>query len=193
MHLVDIESLFINNGIDRVQLFVFKIEQFGDTFHINTTFKGRILLHTDYYLELKDNLSIHINLGQIMRTERFDVENYYDGPLGVEYTKEYSIFRVWSPVAKELKLVIGKNVDELVKYDLTFIDQGLWELKLLGDYDNYLYHYEIRVDLEYKKSLDPYAYSSTTDSEYNYIINPDKVYQFKYSNPLFSDFFKLFL
>lgn len=186
MHLVDIESLFISNKYDRLQLFVFKIEQFGDTFHINTTLKGRILLHTDYYLELKENVRLHVNLGQIMRTERFDVENYYDGPLGVEYTKEYSIFRVWSPVAKELKLVIGKNVNELVKYELNFIEQGLWELKLLGDYDNYLYHYEVRVDLEYKKTLDPYALSSTTDSSENYIIDPEKIYNFKHNVPAFS-------
>ena len=186
MHLVDIESLFISNKYDRLQLFVFKIEQFGDTYHINTTLKGRILLHTDYYLELKEDVRLHLNLGQIMRTERFDVENYYEGPLGVEYTKEYSIFRVWSPVAKELNLVIGKNEFEFQKYELTYIEQGLWELKLLGDYDNYLYHYEIRVDLEYKKALDPYAISSTTDSKYNYIIDPEKIYKFKYDVPSFS-------
>lgn len=185
MHLVDIENLFITNGCDRVQLFVFKIEQFGNTFHINTTLRGRILLHTDYYLELKDNIRLHLNIGQIMRTERFDVENYYDGPLGVEYTKDYSIFRTWSPVAKEIKVVLKKE-DSEIKRDLTFIEQGLWELKLEGDYENYLYHYEVRVDLECKKTLDPYALSSTTDSLENYIIDPKKLYQFKYDVPLFT-------
>ncbi len=185
MFLVDIENLFITNDRDRLQLFVFKIEQFGNTFHINTTLRGRILLHTDYYLELKDNIRLHLNIGQIMRTERFDVENYYDGPLGVEYTKDYSIFRTWSPVAKEIKVVLKKNNLE-IKRDLTFIDQGLWELKLDGDYDNYLYYYEVRVDLEYKKTLDPYAFSSTTDSLENYIIDPNKLYQFKYDVPSFT-------
>ena len=85
-----------------------------------------------------------------------------------------------------MKLVIGKNVNELVKYELNFIEQGLWELKLLGDYDNYLYHYEVRVDLEYKKTLDPYALSSTTDSSENYIIDPEKIYNFKHNVPAFS-------
>ncbi len=185
MPLVDIENLYINNKQDRLQLFVFKIEQFGDTIHINTTLKGRILLHTDYVVELKDNTTLHLNLGQIMRTERFDVENYYDGPLGVEYSKEYSVFRTWSPVAKEIKVVLRKD-DLEIKKDLTFTEQGLWEVKIDGDYENYLYHYEVRVDLESKKTLDPYALSSTTDSLENYIIDPNKVYQFKHDVPSFS-------
>ena len=73
------------------------------------------------------------------------------------------------------KQVVLKKEDSEIKRDLTFIEQGLWELKLEGDYENYLYHYEVRVDLECKKTLDPYALSSTTDSLENYIIDPKKL------------------
>lgn len=184
MPLVDVEELYINNGIDCLKLFVFKIEQFGETFHINTTLKGRILLHKDYYINLQQDLRIHLDLGQIMRTERFDVENYYDGPLGVEYHHDYSVFRVWSPVAKEIKIVLNKE-EEIIEH-LNYVDQGLWELKLFGDYEQYRYHYEVRVDSEFKQTLDPYALASNVDSEENYVIDFSKTYQMQYQSINFS-------
>ncbi len=184
MSLIDVDELYIENGLDRLKLFVFKIEQFGETFHINTTFKGRILLHRDYYINLQQDLKIHLDLGQIMRTERFDVENYYDGPLGVEYHQDYTIFRVWSPVAKEIKLVLSKE-EEVIEH-LNYLNQGLWELKLLGDYERYRYHYEVRIDSEFKRTLDPYALASNTDSEENYVVDLAKTYQMKYQGNSFS-------
>ena len=78
MPLVDCDNLYVSNEDDNIKLVVYKVEQFGEYFHINTTFKGRILLHKDYFINLKENARIQLFLGQIMRTERFDVENYYD-------------------------------------------------------------------------------------------------------------------
>ena len=124
MHLVDCDNLFLSNKRDNIKLYVYKIEQFGEYYHINTTFKGRVLLHKDYFINLKENARIQLFLGQIMRTTRFDVENYYDGPLGVEYHKEYTIFRVWTPVSKEVKLVLDNT-----EYDLEYVSKGLWQLK----------------------------------------------------------------
>lgn len=177
MHLVDCDNLFVSNKRDNIKLHVYKIEQFGEYYHINTTFKGRVLLHRDYFINLKENKQIQLFLGQIMRTTRFDVENYYDGPLGVEYHKEYTIFRVWTPVSKEVKLVLNN-----AEYDLEYVSKGLWELKLDGDHENSSYYYKVRINDEFKKSLDPYAVSSNINSEANYVVDMNKAYQIKHHN-----------
>ena len=177
MYLVDCDNLFVSNKRDNIKLHVYKIEQFGEYYHINTTFKGRVLLHMDYFINLRENAIIKLFLGQIMRTTRFDVENYYDGPLGIEYHKEYTIFRVWSPVSKEIKLVLNNN-----DYDLEYVSKGLWQLKLDGDYENSEYYYMVRIDEDFKKSLDPYALSSSINSEVNYVVDINKTYQIKHHN-----------
>lgn len=182
--LINVDELYINNGYEFLKLFVFKTEQFNDVYHIHTTFKGRILLHKDYYINLANDEKIHLDLGQIMRTERFDVENYYDGPLGVEYHQDYSVFRVWSPVAKEIKLVLKKDEEQV--YNLKYVSEGLWELKLDGDFERYCYHYEVRVNLEFKRTLDPYAFSSSANSKENYVIDFSKTHPFSYPKTNFS-------
>lgn len=177
MPLVDCDHLYVSNNLDNIKLHVSKIEQFGDHYHINTTFRGRVLLHRDYFINLKENKRIYLYLGQIMRTTRFDVENYYDGPLGIEYHPEYTIFRVWSPVSKEIKLVLNDN-----EYDLKYVSKGLWEVKVEGDLENSSYYYNVRINRQFKKTLDPYAVSSNLNSEANFVVDMNKTYQMKYHN-----------
>ncbi len=183
VYLIDIDNLFLtNNDGVLLKLSIFKTEQFDQYYHIHTTFKGRVVLNHDHYINVKDNQQIHLNLGKIMRTERFDVEHYYSGPLGVEYHPDYTIFRMWSPVAKQLNVVLTK--DETKTIPLHYIDKGLWEVKVDGDLENYLYHYEVRVNTTWKIALDPYARSSNANSTENYVIDWNKTYQMQHHNNL---------
>ena len=177
MPLVDCDNLYVSNEDDNIKLVVYKIEQFGEYFHINTTFKGRIKLYRDYFINLKENARIQLFLGQIMRTERFDIENYYDGPLGIEYHKEYTIFRVWSPVAKEIKLILDNQ-----EYCLEYVSKGLWVIKVDKDCESLSYYYNVRINQEFNKCLDPYALSSNINSEANYVVDMNNTYKMKYHN-----------
>ena len=96
--------------------------------------------------------------------------------LGVIYDEKYSIFRVWSPVAKEIKLVIK---DE--EHPLKYTKNGVWELVLNGDYLYEEYYYLVRVDLEFVKTLDPYALANTPNFTASIVIDLSKTYQHKYS------------
>lgn len=141
--------------------------------------------HLDYVIGLSNKSTIKVRLGRITRTLEFDEINYYDGPLGVEYHQEFTIFRTWSPVAKVVKLslpYLKKNID------LTYKGKGLWETKLEGDLDGQPYFYYVRVNEVFVKVLDPYAFASTTNSLFNYVIDFNKTYQFQYPRPKFSGY-----
>ncbi len=184
MTCIDLDNIVVTSHQHSLKLSVFKIEQFGEFFHINTTFKGRINLHQDYYVKLVDGRLIHLDLGQIMRTKRFDVENAYDGPLGVEYHLDKTIFRIWSPVAKEIKLVLNGND----VYPLRYVSKGLWVCQVFGDLDSCKYHYEVRVNEEFVKTLDPYAVASCANSESNYVIDFQKTYQLRYPSTKYNSY-----
>ncbi|UKI49109.1 MAG: hypothetical protein L6U99_10030 [Clostridium sp.] len=99
---------------------------------------------------------------------------YYNGKLGISYSRFNTIFRIWSPVVKEVILVLNHR-----RYALSYIDKGLWELDLKGDFEGYKYYYIVYINGHYKKILDPYGYASDTNGYNNYIIDQTKYERFK--------------
>lgn len=170
-------TLIGNN--EEQKLNVFKQETYSHERHLYCSFLGYICLHVDYFVEVEladsNVLKYYLNLGKITRTKRFDLENYTTEALGVLYNKDYSIFRVWSPVAKEIKVVIN---DE--EFPLKYTSKGVWELVLNGDYLYKEYYYLVRVNQEFVKTLDPYAKSSTPNFTASIIVDLSKTYQPKY-------------
>ncbi|MDL2292492.1 hypothetical protein LJC17_02750 [Acholeplasma sp. OttesenSCG-928-E16] len=145
-----------------------------------------LLLVDNNYLFYHNHKSL-IKSGKIVRTKRFDEEFKYEKlDLGVTYSKENTIVKVWSPVIKDLELVYFKSPKKKEKKKFTYNQKGVWEVKLDGDYDNYLYYLNVKRNKVFKKVLDPYAIASTANGKYNAIINLDSMYQVKNERPHFS-------
>ena len=73
-----------------------------------------IELNRDYRIEDEEGHLTLLKSGSVVRTEEFAQKYNYDGPLGFEYHKDKTIFRIWSPVAKEIILELHHN-DEINK------------------------------------------------------------------------------
>ncbi|MDP5158939.1 MAG: type I pullulanase [Flaviramulus sp.] len=69
--------------------------------------------------------------------------------LWLNYTKEASIFKLWSPTAENVKLNLYKNGFDNNAYEIynlsTYIN-NVWELKLDGDLNGVYYTYQIMID-----------------------------------------------
>lgn len=175
----DVNNLWLVGNNEKIQMRVFKSEQFGNEFHIHASFKGIICLHKDYQVDIDGRVTYNLTLGKITKTARFELDNYYEGPLGFEYKKDYTIFRVWTPVAKELRLaLIDKNGKEEELY-FQYIDKGLWIIKVEGDLDGFGYYLKVRINSKLHSTLDPYAIASAANHKYNYIIDFNKTYPMK--------------
>ncbi len=144
-----------------------------------------LLLHKEYFIEDNQKHRCLLRSGSIIRTREFDEKFKYDGPLGVEYSKEKSIFRVWTPVAKEIEVELYHK-GEKKRYPFEYKNGGLWECVVYGDLEGYGYLLYSRVFEEFKCIHDPYAISSSANGAYNYVIDPQKLYQMKYKKPKFS-------
>lgn len=158
-------------------------ELINSYWHLEYNLSEVLKTHIDYYVYVNDNVQIHLSLGKITRSPLFEKKNYTEEQLGFIYNKESTEFRLWSPVAKEIILVLP-NLK--VEYHLNYFKEGIWKFKVYGDLDQEPYYYMVRINDEFINVLDPYAISSSANSKYNYVIDLNKTYHQKYVKPNFS-------
>ena len=142
-------------------------------------------LHKEYKIEDELCNATTLRSGSVVRTKEFEERYRYDGPLGFEYSKEKTSFRIWSPVAKEIIIEL-KRKDSCTRHHLEYISQGLWQLDLYEDLEGCGYIYYVRVFDEFVKINDPYALASSANAKYNYVIDINKLYRMKNPKPSFS-------
>jgi len=144
-----------------------------------------VKLNKEYYISDNYGNKGLLRSGAVVRDPLYDSMFSYDGPLGVEYSKNKTTFRLWTPVAKEIyvELINGDNKE---RYSLTYKDRGLWEVSIYKDIECYGYLYYVRIFEDFKCILDPYAISSSANRKMNYVIDPNKLYKMKYKKPSFS-------
>lgn len=78
------------------------------------------------------------------------LEDYpvYDGDdLGLTYTKEYSVFKMWSPTAEQVKInfyQFGNGGKPMISYDMKRGANGVWSFKNNGESSPMYYTYQVR-------------------------------------------------
>ena len=112
-------------------------------------------------LHLCDKIRINhqmypIEIGLVTLTDAFDKKFRYEGELGSIYTPEKTTFRVFTPVAKEVYVVISNQ-----EYPMTYHD-GIWELELEGNFKNQTYLYKVRLVDRFEYVKDPYTKAASS-------------------------------
>ena len=125
---------------------------------------------TDKDIEIYQIETIQINhqsfplqIGLVTLTDAFDEKYRYDGPLGVFYTESHTDFYVFTPVAREVKLVISNKT-----YDMDYQD-GVRHTRVMGNLEGKRYYYRVRLQDKWYNVSDPYANAQGMAG--NYIIN----------------------
>ena len=179
------KHFYLNDGIANEQFIIYASYEESEFYKYIVNFIKGISLHKDYYVIDEEGNKTLLQSGSIVRSREFEDEFCYDGPLGVEYHKDYSVIRVWSPVAKEINVGIIKD-DIETQYKLKYTTRGVWKAIIDGDCEGLGYILYSRVHDKLVRINDPYAKASKANGEYNYIINPEKFYKMKFEKPEFS-------
>lgn len=123
----------------------------------------------------------------------FENEEFiYNGDdLGAVYSKNNTVFKIWSPAAQEMKLVIYDDYknDNRNIYPMLKGGNGVWEVKLEGDYKNKYYNYKVTINNIEKETPDPYAKGAAANGEKGMVvdfkdINPEGWENHKRPNPI---------
>lgn len=97
-------------------------------------------------------------------------EKIEDEKLGAIYSKEKTIFRVFSPTSESVELLISDDYRKTRKdkYPMKRNELGICEISLEGDFKGYFYNY--LVDGKYEVT-DPYSFSSSINSLASAVID----------------------
>ena len=173
--MIDKGNLYALFNDNKIKLNIVGEEYFGNKHHIYLEAEDDIEPMYDYKI-ICGELQAKLSLGKITRSRLFDEKYYFDEWLGYKYYKTKTIFRVWTPVAKEVKIVLNDQ-----EYRLEYKNKGVWEITVKGDFDKASYYYLVRINYKFIKTVDPYANSSNANHEINYVINFKNTYQMKNS------------
>ena len=110
-----------------------------------------------------------VNYAHIVKTVRFNHTYTYKGnDLGLTYTPTCSTFKLWSPIAYSILLLLKHDRQEEV-YHLKRDAKGVYEVSVhkncLGD----AYYFLVRVNGSWRKIVDPYTSFSGPNSKYSVV------------------------
>lgn len=134
-----------------------------------------ILPNLDYKITNQQNIEVDLRLGKITRSTEFEKKYSFLEWLGFRYQKEKTVFRVWSPVSKEMYLVLNGQ-----KKKMDYMHNGVWQIEVQADCDRMPYHYCFRINDEYLETIDPYGISGCANNRENYVVDLTKTYQMKH-------------
>lgn len=133
------------------------------------------VIGTEYYVVHQHARAAVLNYGYIVKTERFDDDFYYGGhDLGVTYREDSAAFALWAPTASRIKLEIEKQ-HVCFTYEMVRDEKGVFRYTVLDNLENATYVYQVRVNGEWKETIDPYGIASNANSLRSAVIDKKKL------------------
>ncbi|MBC2582882.1 type I pullulanase [Clostridium sp. DJ247] len=122
-----------------------------------------------------ENLCVKTSYIPLFSTKDFDDKFYHHSILGANYTKQSTIFRLWSPAASYINLILYDKTDPYGYKNQTKIsmkeNNGLWYVSVKGDLHGCYYNYEVNVYNNVSEVVDPYAKAVGANGTRGAIIN----------------------
>ena len=108
-------------------------------------------------------------------------ETYLGNDLGVTYTSEKTIFRLWAPTAEQVKICLYKEGDGdclITTADMTKSNGGTWIFERRADLAGVYYTYLVTIDGVTRETVDPYAVAAGVNGKRAMVVdlletNPD--------------------
>ena len=155
---------------------------------ITKDFKLKVVFEKSGLIQVKyaDKVSLY-------KTKDFALKYTYTGELGAIYSKNETIFRVWSPVSSEIKLRVYESGtptsaiingvktnfafgnDSYQEYVMERIENGCYEYTVLGDLGGKYYTYVVtNSSFTEREVVDPYAKSTGINGYRGMIVDFSK-------------------
>ncbi|MBM7660481.1 pullulanase [Bacillus mesophilus] len=117
-----------------------------------------------------------LQIGSVVRTAEFD--DYYaysGGDLGPSYSSTKTTFKLWAPTASEvcIKLIHPVHKNEMM-VQMDCLSRGIWITEVEGDFDTFLYSYEVCVNRIWREAVDPYAKSVSINGTHGVVVDINK-------------------
>ncbi len=121
-----------------------------------------------------DRQELVLDNAQFFKTEEFSREYVYKlNDLGITYNSKYVSFKIWSPIARKMFVLIfdDEETEKYERYELSKTDAGIWRGEVEGALLNKCYLFEGEVFGETIQVLDIYSKAITPNGKRTAIIS----------------------
>lgn len=125
-------------------------------------------------LNVINNSLQEIIKNKVYESDDFKKEYNFSGELGAIYSREKTVFRVWSPVAQSIKVKLySEGIGDNLLESLSMIrrDKGVWSIEKAGDLYGVFYTYEIKVLGETHETQDIYSKAVGVNGDRSMVID----------------------
>ncbi|XMB71904.1 type I pullulanase [Mycoplasmatota bacterium WC30] len=179
----DKNNYFLIGNDEIIKLNISQKVSLGVEIKLIANFDAYIDLGKVYFVEDANKNMSELYTGKIVRTELFDnIYQYKKNDLGFTYTRESTKFKIWTPVAKYVKIELISPNNEPLIYNLTYKNSGIWRIVIDGDLEGYKYRYLVYINGKESIVQDPYAISSNANGEYGYVVDKTNFYEMKHKS-----------
>lgn len=136
--------------------------------------EGPLDLRKRYRLEHRTHGVAPVTLGGVFSCPAFHQEFHYSGrDLGVTYDKAETTFKVWTPTADGLQIVIYRTNSEPKGQiiPMQYGEKGVWWCRLRGDLEGYYYNFLVAHGEETVEVVDPYARATGVNGQRGQIVD----------------------
>lgn len=134
--------------------------------------------------------TVYVSYSELYDTPKFEKYYCYDGnDLGMTYTKDFTTFKVWAPIAANMSILIydkgndspilygGKsNKPEMGGWYMTYTTGGVWQITLMGDLKGYYYEFQVDNYNGTTTTVDPYVTAVGCSSARGMVYDKNEVY-----------------
>ena len=100
---------------------------------------------------------------------------YYEKDLGLTYSKEFSIFKVWAPTAAAGELLFYKEGDGGKPFKTINLEKGIrgtWHSQVEGDLAGMFYAFRVNIDGKWSNEVpDPYAKTAGVNGKRGMVVD----------------------
>ena len=175
-----IEVTYLSDDISGINFSLTKDDENIPLRNVNTTNTNQIYkiqFFTDERLELghvyklktSEDEETYLRVDKYVATKEFDDFYSTDEELGIQYTKEETIFKLWSPLSEKASLKIEKTENNFVIIPMKRKEHGVFHVSVKGDLFNKKYKYVLWQNNIQKEIVDPYGKAVDANSVHSVV------------------------
>lgn len=143
--------------------------------HVYELLVDNVLLGHPYQLLNNYGLTRQVEMRGIVNDPIFDHVYMYDkDDLGTTYSKNKTIFKVWSPTSCGITLKYTIRAKEFYE-PMQRVDKGVYFTSVDKDLEGVAYTYLVYDGSKYLETIDPYALSSSANGQQSIVVDPAKL------------------
>lgn len=116
-----------------------------------------------------------LDISWLAESSDFEAKYRFDGELGAIYTKDKTVFRLFSPLASTCFVNLKRNSGQHELLAMERLECGVHQIEVKGDLDGSEYTYVAKLCGQFREAPDPYSFALGANSSVSFVVDRSKI------------------